>query len=123
MWEISWDMWEHRNDELINPTSPASLREHLRLDNLIRAEYAKPRRLLVKDKRWFKRTHEVLATEPIEYKKQWLESVTLARARYKRRHRHDLRFERAAMHRYLNHRRPTRRALSSPAAISPSMTP
>jgi hypothetical protein len=123
MWEISWDMWEHRNDELINPTSPASLREHLRLDNLIRAEYAQPRRLLVKDKRWFKRTHEVLATEPIEYKKQWLESVTLARARYKRRHRHDLRFERAAMHRYLNHRRPTRRALSSPAAISPSMTP
>ncbi len=32
LWEICWDMWEHRNGELHNPASPAALREHVRLD-------------------------------------------------------------------------------------------
>jgi hypothetical protein len=32
LWEISWDMWEHRNGELHEPTLPAALREHARLD-------------------------------------------------------------------------------------------
>jgi hypothetical protein len=39
MWEISWDMWEHRNSELLSPLSPASIREHIRLDSLIHAKY------------------------------------------------------------------------------------
>jgi hypothetical protein len=27
LWEISWNMWEHRNGERTNPESPISLRE------------------------------------------------------------------------------------------------
>jgi hypothetical protein len=101
LWEVTWDMWEHRNAERISPTSPAALREHARLDVRIHAEYALPRLLSIKDRRWFIRPKEVLCTESIEYKLQWLESVTLARARYARRHRHDHTFERAAMREYL----------------------
>ena len=94
-------MWAQRNAERISPTSPAALREHARLDARIHEAYALPRRLSIKDRCWFIRPKEVVCTESIEYKLQWLESVTLARARYARRHRHDHTSERAAMRDYL----------------------
>jgi len=106
LWEVIWDMWQQRNDELKNPTSLASLREHARLDLLISADYANIRRLSLKDRRWFRRPKEVVYTESIDYKNQWLESVSLARARYARRHRNDHTAERASMRHYL--RRPHR---------------
>jgi hypothetical protein len=90
-------MWEHRNGELTNPESPASLREHARLDALIHFEYVDLYSISGHDKRWFRRPAEVIATEPIEYKQQWFESVRLARARYTRRHNIDLQEERVAM--------------------------
>jgi hypothetical protein len=68
LWEISWDMWEHRNGELHNPASPAAFREHARLDALITLEYANIRRLSRKDLRWFRRPQAVLVLEPIERK-------------------------------------------------------
>jgi hypothetical protein len=85
LWEISWNMWEQRNGELNDPASSASLREHARLDTQITHEYEDVSTLYIKDRRWFRRPKEVLFTEPLEYKTQWLESVCLARARYARR--------------------------------------
>jgi len=112
LWEISWDMcWEQRNGELKNPASPAQLREHARLDALIAPKYTDIRTLAKKDRRWFQCPKEVLYTEIIDYKTQWLESVLLARARYTRRHRRDLTCERAAMRDYL-------RRSTSPASPS-----
>ena len=105
LWQISWDMWEHRKGALNNPLSPALLREHARLDTLIALEFDDIRRLFKKDRRWFRRPKEVLFTENIDYKSQWLESVALARQRYSRRNRHDLTAERASMRKYL-HRQP-----------------
>jgi hypothetical protein len=107
LWEICWDMWEHRNGELHNPASPAALREHARLDALITLEYANIRRLFRKDLRWFRRPRDVLITETLDYKLQWLESVRLARARFHRRHRLDLTVERTAMREYLRRPHPT----------------
>ena len=78
MWEISWNMWEQRNSELKNPESPASIREHARLDARINQEYNDTLTLTLKDRWWFRRTKEVIATETIAYKQQWLESVGLA---------------------------------------------
>ena len=86
LWEISWNMWEHRNREAKNPTSPAVIREHARIDAIITREYQDPSTLAQRDRRWFRRPKEVLFTEPLEYKQQWLESVSLARSRYARRH-------------------------------------
>ncbi len=85
LWEISWNMWEQRNGELHDPASPASLREHARLDVRITFEYEDLSTLYIKDRRWFRRPKEILFTESLEYKTQWLESVYLARARYARR--------------------------------------
>ena len=85
LWEISWNMWEQRNGELKNPTSPANLRDHARLDADITREYQDRTTLTQRDRRWLRRPKEVLFTEPLEYKQQWLESVRLARSRYARR--------------------------------------
>jgi hypothetical protein len=101
VWEISWDMWEQRNGELTNPESPASLMEHARLDALIHIEYEDPVTLAVRDRRWFRRSKEIIATETIDYKKQWLESVSLARARFARRQPTNLQSQCAAMRNFL----------------------
>jgi hypothetical protein len=61
---------EHRNRALTNPESPASLREHNRLDALITHEYEDLSTLNTRDRRWFCHPKEVLFTEPIEYKQQ-----------------------------------------------------
>jgi hypothetical protein len=97
LWQISWNMWEHRNGELKNPASPSSLREHARLDALITTEYNNPLPLYSKDRRWFRRSQEILFTEPLDYKNQWLESVLLARARYARRHNTSTQAQRTMM--------------------------
>ena len=106
LWEISWDMWQHRNAELTNPQSTASLREHARLDILITNEYNNLLPLATKDRRWFRRPKELIFTETILYKLQWIESVGFARTRYARRqrHRNQLHAQRASMRDYL--RRP-----------------
>jgi hypothetical protein len=103
LWEISWNMWEQRNGELRNPESSASLREHARLDAAIAHEYTDLASLALKDRRWFRRTKEIIFTETVEYKQQWIESVSSARARYIRRHRHrtHLQAQRTAMRNYL----------------------
>jgi hypothetical protein len=97
LWEISWNMWEQRNGELKTPTSPATLREHARLDALIRHEYTDLSTLAQRDRRWFRRPKEVLFTESHEYKQQWLESVSMARIRYSRRRNTSTRAQRDLM--------------------------
>jgi hypothetical protein len=83
LWEISWNMWEQRNGEVNNPESPASLREHVWLDALITTNYEDVSTLAIKDRRWFCcLKEEVLFTESLEYKQQWLESVHLERIQY-----------------------------------------
>jgi hypothetical protein len=72
-------MWEQRNGEVNNPESPTSLQEHARLDALITTNYEDVSTFARKDRRWFRRLKEVLFTESLEYKHQWLESVRLAR--------------------------------------------
>ena len=101
MWEISWNMWEQRNGELTNPESLASLREHARLDARISHKYNDILTIAIKDRRWLRRPKEVVATESIAYKQQWLESVSLARARFARRQPTHLRVQRAVLRRFL----------------------
>jgi hypothetical protein len=50
LWEISWNMWEHRNGKAKNPTSPAAIREHARMDAIITREYQDPSTLAQKDR-------------------------------------------------------------------------
>ncbi len=97
LWEISWNMWEQRNGEVNNPESPASLREHARLDALITTNYEDVSTLTIKDRRWFCCLKEVLFAKSLEYKHQWLESVCLARIQYARRRRTSTQAQRTLM--------------------------
>jgi hypothetical protein len=97
LWQISWNMWEHRNGALTDPECPASIREHARLDALITTEYEEVSPLAKRDRRWFRRPKEVLHTESLEFKTQWLESVRLARVRYARRHNTSTQAQRSLM--------------------------
>jgi endonuclease/exonuclease/phosphatase (EEP) superfamily protein YafD len=92
-------MWEQHNGELTNPASPASLCEHDRLDTLITHDYANLTTLAHRDRRWFRRPKEVIFTETLEYKQQWLESVCLARLRFARQNRTSTQAQRNLMRR------------------------
>ena len=83
------------------------VKQHARLDALITLEYSTTSRISRKDRRWFRRPSAVIFTETLEYKTQWLESVKLARARYARRHRLDLTYERKSMRTYLRRKSST----------------
>jgi hypothetical protein len=72
LWEISWNMWEQRNGELKNPASLASLREHAQLDAAITHEYTDPTTLTQRDQGRFRQPKEILFTEALEFKQQWL---------------------------------------------------
>jgi hypothetical protein len=54
LWEISGNMWEQRNGKLQNPASPATLREHARIDAAITHEYQDPNTLAQRDRQWFR---------------------------------------------------------------------
>lgn len=70
-------MWEQQNGKLKTLTSPASLREHARLDTLITHEYTEVSTISLKDWQWFWRPQEVLFTESIDDKEEWIKSVWL----------------------------------------------
>jgi hypothetical protein len=97
LWEISWNMWEQRNGESKNPASPAILREHERLDAIMKREYNDLTTLTIRDRRWFRRPKEILFTESLEYKQLWLESVSMARARFARRNNTSTQTQRSLM--------------------------
>lgn len=87
LFNISWDMWEHRNGIKHKTSTPAQLRALLLLDTRIRAEFAlTDTDLLFRDKKWFFKPLSVLLDTytPIE-KEQWLASVSAARWRWTRR--------------------------------------
>lgn len=87
LFNISWDMWEHRNAIKHNTVTPASLQIIYSLDNHIRDEFAiGDSNLLPHDKRWFsKPLLTILDTYTKVEKDQWLASVTQARLRWQRR--------------------------------------
>lgn len=84
IWEVSFEMWEHRNRVLHNPSHPWNQKKTRDRDARITAEvvgYREPA-YLKKDRRLFNHTVEHLLNHySDEQKEQWLESVAVARMR------------------------------------------
>ena len=83
---MSWKMWDHRCEVQKQPNSLSQLDEHRRINALIQEEY--DRGTLGwrhRDRRWFSRPPHDLFNEPIPYKTEWLQSVTITRERHGRR--------------------------------------
>ena len=87
LFNVSWDMWEHRNAIKHNTPTAAKLREIQALDVDIRQEFSTgSTNLLPRDVQWFKHPSETIITSySIQEKKQWLTSVAHARFRWARR--------------------------------------
>jgi len=83
LWEIAWDMWLHRKKASESPDSLTILAENYLLDEAILLEYQQfqvvsrnPTRHL---SRWFARPLEAVQAEDTDFKRQWLDAVSVAK--------------------------------------------
>ena len=85
-WNISWDMWDHRCSVRSTATSLFLHAEQLHLDASIQTELSEGTAgWRSTDLRWFRRTYPSLASESVEYKRQWLSHIRIIRLRHLRR--------------------------------------
>ena len=77
---VSWDMWEHRNGITHDPNSPAQRRRAFALNARIQSEYRLgSQRLLPRDPRGFHKPLSHVLGYDLQDNEQWLSSVHFAR--------------------------------------------
>jgi hypothetical protein len=90
VFEVSWDMWDHRNDVRLNTVTPAKARRLLVLNSLVLDEYARGSTgMITRDQHWFAKPSKTILAYDFERKEQWIESVQLARVRFHNRDDHE----------------------------------
>jgi hypothetical protein len=90
VWEVSWDMWDHRNKVRLNTVTPAQIRRNEALDALIHDEYLRGTTgMTPRDHHWLSHAKERILEYPYERKEQWGESIQLARIRFGNRDEHE----------------------------------
>jgi hypothetical protein len=86
LWEIAWDLWDHRNQIKINSVTAQDLARRDSILQAVRSEYATGRvGLPRRDWCLFKRPLLTLLETSPQYLDAWLLRVTIARARQSRR--------------------------------------
>ena len=86
LFNVSWDMWEHRNGIKHNTLTPSRIRALKALETSIRAEYHKGNTaLLIRDKQLLSKPLQTVLDYPSIEQEQWLASISLARIRWARR--------------------------------------
>jgi hypothetical protein len=83
MWEISWDMWRQRQHWAKSDNSKASALIHSYLDQEIKHEIeAQHENPLPSIRRWFTQSATELSSMTIDFKRQWLEAVSILRQQH-----------------------------------------
>ena len=81
LWEISWDMWDHRTRIFKSKDAAHLVQHHENLNHRIQTEYQSqhdnPNRLLI---RRFSRPLPYCMSQDVHWKQQWLDAVTKIRA-------------------------------------------
>ena len=86
VWEITWDMWDHRNDVRLKTLSPVHRREIEFLNEWNTAEFALGTDSLgYRDHHWLDKPLDHVLEYDRDHKAQWLESIYLARERHTNR--------------------------------------
>jgi hypothetical protein len=86
VWEISWDLWDHRNEVRLSSLSPTNQRLIEDLNAQITAEFASGiQGLGTRDHHWLEKPLAYVLTYDKEHKAQWLASIDLARDRFEHR--------------------------------------
>jgi hypothetical protein len=102
LWEVSWSMWDNRNDVLYNSITPRKQMEIDEVNEEIRQQYAMGcAELKTTDQRSFAKDKEDMFLLELAHKKKWLVLVKLARTRPKRLDRTQ-QVERIGMRRWLH---------------------
>jgi hypothetical protein len=79
MWEVAWNMWEHRNGILHDKEQSIILQS---LNDSIREEFRKGGQGLPKEAQaLFSQGCEVVLAKPVEVRQQWVARLQLARSR------------------------------------------
>jgi hypothetical protein len=83
-WEVSWEMWDHRNSILHDPSHPWKKQEILHLNEQISTETLayKASNFLPRDCRLFNHTAEhKIRHYSAQQKRQWIQSIEMSRVR------------------------------------------
>ena len=90
VWDVSWDMWDHRNDVRLNTITPAKRRRITALNRLVADEYDRGTEgLRVKDHHWLSKPQATIIQYDYKRKEQWAESIQLARVRFSNQAEHE----------------------------------
>jgi len=85
MWDVSWDMWEHRNKELHEGDTAQQAILHSAVDAQIKKLYEGGAQQLPRDALKFLQTpQETVLSYTLALKRLWLESVKAAQQRWKK---------------------------------------
>ncbi len=88
VWEVSWDMWDHRNQVRLGTITLAMCREADIINAQITQQFEEG---LVgldhQDHHWLSMSLAHVLGYDKEHKSQWLESIKLARVRFTDRHK------------------------------------
>jgi hypothetical protein len=83
VWEVSWDMWDHRNEVRVNTLTPAKRRRLVALNLLVTDEYQRGTEgMRPKDHHWLSKPPATILQYDFHRKEQWAESIQLARLRF-----------------------------------------
>jgi hypothetical protein len=83
VWEITWDMWDHRNKVQTKSLSPTSRRIIEALNAQIWDEFSQGTQGLgYRDYHWLAKPIAHVLSYDKEHKSQWLASINLARERF-----------------------------------------
>lgn len=83
VWEVSWDMWDHRNEVRLNTLTPAKRRRLVALNLLVTDEYQRGTEgLRPKDHHWLSKPQATILHYDFNRNEQWAESIQLARLRF-----------------------------------------
>jgi hypothetical protein len=79
LWQIAWDLWEHRNGILHNRQNMITAEECTRLDQMIRNVYYDYRQsLLIQDRYLTSLPLRTLLSKGTSYKRTWLSQMDVA---------------------------------------------
>jgi hypothetical protein len=103
LWDIAWDLWEHRIG-IVHDTANAELLHNMaEVDNNIRTQFTRgPQGLATRDHALFNGYVEDILSSSILYRTKWLERVEKARERAARRHLTTYSQERQALNAWLH---------------------
>jgi hypothetical protein len=90
VWEVSWDMWDHRNEVRLQTLTPAKRRRLIALNRLVLSEYTRGIvGLRARDHHWLSKPQSTILQYDYNRKEQWAESIHLARVRFDNQAEHE----------------------------------